>query len=98
MPSTRGQEATSSEGSPMAKPKPMNSAMAKSRPMRLVLQNPLCARMNFPQDLSNLVNPVNVEEEQGGAPSIRKLMRNPGQDPFEYSQVRRQENTQNADS
>ena len=50
--SKRGQEANSSEGSPLSKPKPMRSAMAESRPM----------------------NPV--EKEQGGAPSIRKLMGN----------------------
>ena len=78
----------------MAKPKPMNPAMAKSRPMNLVMHNPLSARKNPPQDLSNPFNPVSVEKEQGGDPSIRKLMRNPSQDPIEYSQVRRQENTQ----
>ena len=96
--SKRGQEATSSEGLPMAKPKPMNSAMAKSRPMSLVLQIPLGARKKPPQDLSNPVNRVNVEKEQDGAPCIRKLMRNPSQDPIEYPQVKRPENTQNADS
>ena len=96
--SKRGQEATSSEGSPMAKPKPMNSAMAKLRPMKLVMHNPLSARKNPLQDLSNPVNPVKVEKEQGGDLGIRKLMRNPSRDPIEYSQVRRQENTQNADT
>ena len=44
------------------------------------------------------VNPGNVDEERGGAPSIGRLMRNPSQYPIEYSHVRRQENTQNADS
>ena len=33
---------------PMAKPKPMNPAMAKSRPMNLVLHNPLSARKKEP--------------------------------------------------
>ena len=91
----RGQTATSSEGSPMAKPKPMNSAMA--RPLNLVARNPKNEKKS-PQDLSNPVNPGNVEKKKGSAPSIRKLMRNPSQDPIEHSQVRRQENTQNADS
>ena len=86
----RGQEATSREGSQTAKPKPMISAMAKSRPMNLVLHNPLNARKSLPQDLSNPVNPGNVEKEP---PSIRKLMRNPSQDPIEYSQVRRQKHS-----
>ena len=81
----------------MPKPKPVNPAMAKSRPMNLVLHNPLSARKNPPQDLSDPVNPGNAEEERGGDSSSRKQERNPSQDPIEYSQVRRQENTQNAD-
>ena len=96
--SKRGQEATPSEGSLMAKPKPMNPAMAKSRLTNLVLRNPLSARKNPPQDLRDPVNLVNAEEERGGHPSLKKLERtNPCQDPIEYSQVRRQENSQNAD-
>ena len=83
--SSRGQEATSSEGSPTAKPKPLNSAMAESIPMNLVLHNPLGARKNPPQDLSNPVNPGHVEKEQGGDLGIWKLMRNPSHDPIEYS-------------
>ena len=47
--SKRGQEATSSEGSPMAKPKPM--VPAKTRPVNLVLRSPWSARENPPQDL-----------------------------------------------
>ena len=71
------QEATSSEGSPMAKPEPTSPAMAKSRPMNLVLHNPLNARKNPPQDLSDPVNQENAEEKQVGVQtSIRKLMRN----------------------
>ena len=82
--SKKGQEATSSEGSPMAKPKPMNPAMAKLRPMNLVLHNSLSARKNPPQDLSDPVNPKNAEEEQGGfLISIRKLVRNTSRDPID---------------
>ena len=47
----------------------MNSAIAKSRPMNLVLRNPLSARKNPPQDLSNPVNQKNVEKDQGGDPA-----------------------------
>ena len=91
----RGQEATSNEDSSMAKPKPMNSAMAKSRPMNLVMHNPLSARKNPSARFEAIPsNSGNVEKEQGGDPSIRKLMRNPSQDPIAYSQVRREENTQ----
>ena len=57
----------------MAKPKPMNSAMAKSRPMNLVSHNRLSASKNPPQDLSSPVNLESVEKEQGGAASIRKI-------------------------
>ena len=88
----RWQEATSSEG-----PKP--TIPAKARPMNLVLHNPLSARKNPPQDLSDPVNPENVDEERGGHSSSGKPVRtNPSQDPIECSEVRRQENTQHADS
>ena len=81
----RGHEATSSSGSPMAKPKPM--IPAKARPT------------NPPQDLRDPVNPENVDEGQGGQTSLWKQWRtNQSQDPIEYSQVRRQENLQHADS
>ena len=55
--SKRGQEATSSEGSPIAKPKPMISAMAKSKPMNLVLHNPLSARKNPPGNRCGSIQP-----------------------------------------
>ena len=85
-----GQEATSSEDSSMAKPKPMTPA--KARPMNLVLHNPLSATRNHPQDLGDPVNPENVDEERGGRSSSGKPVRtNPSQDPIEYSQVRREE-------
>ena len=47
--SKRGQEATFSEGSPMAKPKPM--IPAKARPINLVSHSPWSARENLAQDL-----------------------------------------------
>ena len=65
--SKRGQETTSNEGSQMAKPNP--KIPAKARPMNLVLHNPLSATKNPPQDLRDPVNPGNVDEERGGAPS-----------------------------
>ena len=40
----------------MAKPKPMDPAMAKSKTVNLVLHNPLSARKNPPQDLRDPVN------------------------------------------
>ena len=81
-------------GSPMAKARPMNSAVAKSRPTHLVLHSPLSARKNPSQDLSDPVNPRNVDEERGGHSTSAD---NPSQDAIEHSQVRRQENTQHAD-
>ena len=58
--SERGQEATSSEGSPMAKPKAMISA--KARPINLLSHSPWSARENPPQDLGYPVNAGNVDE------------------------------------
>ena len=58
----------------------------------------LSAWKNPPQDLSNPANLGNVDEERGGHSGSGKLVRtNPSQDPIEYSQERRQENTQNAE-
>ena len=51
--SKRGQEATSSKGSPMAKP------------VNLVLRSPWSTRWNPPQDLGYRVSPGNVDEGQG---------------------------------
>ena len=70
--SKRGQEATSSEGSPMAKPKPM--VPAKARPVNLS-RSPWSARENPPQDLGYLVNPGNVDQRQGSQTSRRRLVR-----------------------
>ena len=60
--------------------------------MSLVLHNPLSARKNPPQDLSNPVNLENVDEDRDGQSSSGKPVRtNLSQDPIEYSQVSRQE-------
>ena len=88
--SKRGQEATSSEGSPMAKPKP--KVPAKARPVAW------SARENPPQDLGYQVNPVIVDEGQGSHTSIRRLVRITQNPEVERSQVRRQDNAQNSDS
>ena len=61
--SKRGQEATSSEGSSMAKTKSM--IPVKARPINLVSDSPWSARENPPQDLGYPVNPVNVDEGPG---------------------------------
>ena len=71
--SKRGQEATSSEGSPMAKPKPM--VPAKTRPVNLVSHTTWSARENPPQDSGYPVDPVNADEGQGSHASTRKLVR-----------------------
>ena len=86
--SERGQEATSSEGSPMAKPKPVN----------LVLRSLWSAMENPPQDLGYPVNPGNVDEGQGDQTSARRLVRTTQSPDIECSQVRRQGNAQNSDS
>ena len=80
----------------MAKPKPM--IPAKARPINLVSHGPLSARENPPQNLTYPVNPGNVDEGQGSQTSTRKLMRTDQSQGVEYSQVRRQENTQHSDS
>ena len=68
--SMRGQEATSSEGSPMTKPKPM--ILAKARPVNLASHSPSSESENPPQDLRDPVNPENVDERQGSQTSTRK--------------------------
>ena len=94
--SKRGQEATSGEGSPMAKLKPM--VPAKARPVNLVLRSPWSARENPPQQLGYPVNPGNVDEGQGSQTGTRRLVRTTQSPEIESSQVRRQEIAQNLDS
>ena len=57
--SKRGQETTSSESSPMAKPKP--TIPAKARTLSLVARNPRSEK-NSSQDLEYPVNPGNADE------------------------------------
>ena len=71
----RDQETTSSEGSPMAKPKPM--LPAKTKPVDLFLRSPWSARENPPQGLGFPVNPVNDDAGQGDHTSTRRLVRTP---------------------
>ena len=87
--SKRGQEATSSEGSPKAKPKTM--VPAKTRPVNLVLRSPWSARVNPPQDLGYLVDSVNADEGQVSQTCARKLVRTTRSPEVESSEVRRQE-------
>ena len=97
--SKRGQEGTSGEGSAMAKPRSMNLVMAKPRLVYLVSHNLLSTRMNYPQDLSDSNNPVNAIAVQGGvSTSVGQLTRDTSQNSAEDSQVRQQENTQNANT
>ena len=56
--SKRGQEATSGEGSPMAKPRPM--IPTKAKPANLALRSPWSTRENPQQNLGHSVDPVNV--------------------------------------
>ena len=92
--SKRGQEATSSEGSPMAKRRPM--VPAKTRPVNLVLRSPWSARENPPQDLGYPVDSVNADEGQGSQTGTRKLVRTTQSPQVESYQVRREEKAQNS--
>ena len=94
--SKRGQEATSSEGSPMAKPRPLVPAKAKS--VNLVLRSPWSAKENPSQDLGYPVNPGNYDEGQGDHTCIRRLVRTTQHPEVESSLVMRQEKAQNSDS
>ena len=77
--SKRGQEGTSSEGSPMAKPKPMDPA--KARPVNLALRSPWSARENPPQDLGYPVNPENDGEGQTGSNSKNRFSKHEIHEP-----------------
>ena len=87
--SKRGQEGTSEESSPMAKPRPMKSAIAKPRPVNLVSDSLWSKRNNSWQHLSDSNNQVNTRVEQGGVPSsVGELTRDTSQHSAEQSQVR----------
>ena len=92
--SKRGQEATSSEGSQVAKPRPM--IPAKAKPVNLVLRSPWSTRENPRQNLGHPVDPGNVDEGQGSQTSTGKLVQTTQSLEVEYSQVRRQERAQNS--
>ena len=82
--SKRSQKSTSTEGSPMA----------KSRPMNLVSHSLVSARKNSPQDMSDSKNPGNTKEEHGNvSASIWQQVRDLSQHSALNSQVRQQENT-----
>ena len=59
--SKRGQQAPSSEGSPMAKTRPL--VPAKARTVNLMLRSPWSARENPPQNLGYPVNLENVKDK-----------------------------------
>ena len=85
--SKRAQQSISKEGSAVAKPRPMN----------LVLRNLLSAKENPPQDSSDSNSPGNQELDQSGVSSSgRKLTRNINQNPTSYSQQRQQDDTQSS--
>ena len=94
--SKRGQDATSSEGSPMANAKRM--IPAKARPINLVLHSPWSARENPSQDLGCPVNLENDDKGQGDLTRTRKLVQTTQNPEVELSQVKRQENAQSSDS
>ena len=94
--SKRGQDATSSEGSPMAKPKP--TVPAKAGPINLVLHSPWSAKDNPSQDLGFPVHPVNDDAGQGDPTRTRKRVQTTRNPEVEHSQVKRQENAQISDS
>ena len=100
--SKRGQDETSSEGSPMAKPKPTVPAKARTNQWSgrdpLVSRSPWSARENPPQNLGYPVNPGNVDEGQGDHTATRTRVRTTQNPEVELSQVRRQENAQSSDS
>ena len=87
--SKRRQEATSTEGSPMAKPKP--AVPAKARPINLVLHSPWSARETLSQNLGYPVNTENDDEGQGDLTRTRKLVQTTQNPEVERSQVERQE-------
>ena len=72
--SKRGKEATSSEGSPLAKPKPM--VPAKTSLVNLVSRTPRGAREKILRRIERYpVNLGNVDEGQGSWTSARRLVR-----------------------
>ena len=84
--SKRGQEATSGDGSAVAKPKPM-----VPRPLNLVSHSPWSEK-NSSQNLVYLVNRVNADERTAVEIATGKLVQTASKSEVGYSQVSRQEN------
>ena len=84
-----GEEATSSEGSPVAKPKP--TVPAKARQINLVSRRPWSEK-NSSQNLVNLVNPGNFDEQKEVEIVTGKPVQTASKSEVGYSQVSRQEN------
>ena len=89
-----GQEATSSEGSPMAKPKPM--IPAKAKPVKLVLRSPWSTKKNLSRicDIPSIRGKSMKDKEV--KLGTRKLVQTTQSSEVEYSQVRRQDRAQNS--
>ena len=87
--SKRGEETTSSEDSPMAKPRP--AIPAKARPLNLVARSPR-SEEDSSQSLGYLVNPGNAGERREVEVAPGNSWRSASRSEVGYSQASRQEN------
>ena len=87
--SKRGQEATSNEGSPMAKPRPAIPVVA--RPINLVMRSPRSEQDSL-QSLGSLVNPENADERKEVEIAAGNSWQFASRSEVGYSQASRQEN------
>ena len=87
--SKNGQDATPSEGSPVAKPKPM--VPARARQINLVSRSPWSEKTSS-HNFGCLVNPGNAGEGKELEIATRKLVQTASMSEVGYSQVSRQEN------
>ena len=92
--SKRGEEATSSEGSLMAKPRPM--IPAKAKPVNLVLRSPWSTRENPPQNFGKSGRPRGMSMRDNVVKQTRKLVQTTQSPEVEYSPVRRQERAEHS--
>ena len=92
--SKRGQEATSREDSPMAKPE--TTIPAKARPLNLAAHS-LWSEKNSSQNLGYLVNPENADERKGVETASGNSLQTASKSEFRNSQVSRQENALKAE-
>ena len=86
--SKRGQEATSSEGSPVANPKPL--VPARARHINYVSRSPWSEKYSS-QNLVHLVNPGNADERKEVETVTREPVQTASKSEVGYSQVSRQE-------